>query len=204
MPCCDFTLGGISQDCNKNQGGILGLWLANRCYVTVEADEDQTTHDINSITQVAGGEFKKYEPIPQTSSFTTTWSGDVTTGADNWTTTLTAVFKRMASDKSVEMEQIAKGGCCAIVQDANKNYWYLGFDEPLQPDSGTQAETGTARNDLNGYTLVLLDYGPLPYFIPASIAEAAIANTTISGASINLEPVSADVVTPKAKAKAAN
>lgn len=193
---CDITLNGITRDCFGNRGGILQVWIAPRNEVTVTADE--ATHYIEAITLGTASPFKKYEVNPFSSGFTGTTTVDNPNGIVSYATALTLMFARMTPEKQLELKNLSQGETVALVQDANKVWWYLGYDEPLYITDGTQYETGVDRTDYNGYTIILTDYSIDPiYAVPSDVAEGAINPPPPQGA-----PASASVQTATKKATA--
>lgn len=173
---CDVTLNGITRDCLGNRGGILQVWLAPRDEVSVTVDE--VTHTIDEITVGNPTPFKKYEINPFSSGFTGTPTIDTPNGIVSYATALTMLFSRMDCAKQIELRNLSQNAVVALVQDANKQWWYMGVDEPLYITDGTQYETGIARTDYNGYTIILTDYSIEPiYCVDDAIAEAAITTT---------------------------
>lgn len=174
---CDITLNGITRDCFGNRGGILQAWLAPQDEVTVTVDE--ATHYVDAITLGTATPFKKYEVNPFSSGFTGTVSVDNPNGIVSNSTALTMMFARMTPEKQIELKELSKNAVVALVQDANKIWWFMGFDEPLYITDGTQYETGVDRTDYNGYTIILTDYSIDPiYAVPSDIAEGAINPAT--------------------------
>lgn len=177
MADCDFTLTGIPKDCKGSIGGLSQLWLANRDYASPVEDTGEKAPILSAITLDTTTEaqpFKRYWFKKENASFTTTMTEN---GA--YVTTLTAIFEKMSAEKSYEWEMLAADGTCALVRDNNGKWWYLGFTNPLTLDrGGSQGETGSARDDNNQYTFVLIDYDIRPpHEVPADIATGAINPT---------------------------
>lgn len=165
---CNITLNGITRDCEGSRGGILKVWLAPCASITSITEADGV---ISAITSAP--EWKEYSVNPFSSFFESTVSIDQSTGYRNVLTALTLVFSKMTVEKNNELNQLMTGGFVAAVKDANGEYWFLGADESLYLTDSTAA-TGTAREDLNGYTInIEVNESHLPYGMAAAIAPDA-------------------------------
>lgn len=186
---CDVSYTGISRDCNRSRGGILEVWIAARADITInEEDIDDTTHTITAITANPVNAFKKYEVEPFTSNYVTNPNPSPETNGLDVQTVLTMVFARITAAKQREFQELSKDGASVLVKDANKTWVYLGLDEPLYMTDGSQIETGTARADLNGYTIELTDYSnEVPYVVPESVVQGLINPTTPEAAKATVD-----------------
>ena len=76
----------------------------------------------------------------------------------------------METAKRMEIAAMSVGHLCAVVEDSNGKYWFLGYDDYVSASAGTGV-TGTAKGDQNAYTITLsTDSESYPY----ELAEAAI------------------------------
>ena len=152
MPCPQ-TLSGLVHDCAANMGGIKAVYLANKADVdaiTVASDK------ITGITMAASAKFHKYEFARRTGSLSSNWQVNVENGTKFVQTDLLLVFNRMETTKRVEIAAMAAGMLCAIVEDNNGVFHYLGAEAPLEISTG-DGLTGTALADRNGYSITLQD-----------------------------------------------
>lgn len=168
---CSQVLTGIAKDCGVSQGGIKRVLLANKDDVTAIT---VTAGKITAITKSAA--FQEFGFRPNTGSFSSAWQVNNENGSKYVETTLTMIFSRMETSKRVAIMALAQADLVAIVEDMNGAYWFLGYDDPLTLASGSDAQTGTARADRNGYTVVLMDGSDeLPYEVDAAIVDALTA-----------------------------
>ena len=183
MECNSITLKGIVRDCNPNMGGIQKVWMILKSDITdlkVGIDETSSTDpDVELITTltVAEGEGKvnAFNFRKGAASMTSNLQKDDTNGSYFWLTDLVMNFQRMETNKRAAIMALTLAEACAIVQDANGIYWFLGLDEYLGATAGT-AETGTAKTDANKYSITLQDSSlQLPYEIEKTVAEAVVA-----------------------------
>lgn len=167
-----ITLNGMLGECLASIGGIKELWLIKHDDVNPLAEElmekvdtaDQK-HTILPTDIVLKGDakFLAYHFAKNQASLSTT-TVDVN-GMRNWENTLTMTFSRMEGRKHLEIEILAQGELDAIITDYNGRTWFIGNDGFLSAEAGAAvAQTGTAMEDLNGYTLTLTGRsGHLPF-----------------------------------------
>lgn len=172
---CDVTFNGFPRDCENSVGGIVALYFIDRNDITSITFDTENTCLITGLTLAEDAAFAKFGIQPQTSNFETATSNDVTTGTTPFETTLTAVFKRMTAEKNCELQKFSSGTAVAMAKDANRNYWLIGVDGndddyALEWGDSTSG-TGTARTDLNGYTIALVHS---TYHYPYQVAQSVI------------------------------
>lgn len=162
MACLsDYTLTGILADCNPNLAGISDVWIGYFDNVEVETSG-------NSVTSFAvenDGKLYHYSFAKQTGSLTSTITVDETNGTRFYTNEIGLQFTKMEAKKHMEMEALAAEHLSVIVKDNNGLYWLVGKDTYVS-STAQVAQSGTAFEDLNGYTLTLSNQEPhLPYEI---------------------------------------
>lgn len=156
---CYQTLAGILRDCATNMGGVRSVRLANKADVTAAVTDKM----VSSITMASTSKFHKYEFTPNTASMSSNYKVNLENGSKYVQTDLVLVFNRMETTKRIEISAMAQAELCAIVEDANGVFWFLGFDEPIILTAG-DGLTGTARGDRNGYSATLQDNSlEMPY-----------------------------------------
>ena len=183
MECNSITLKGIVRDCNPNMGGIQKVWMILKSDITdlkVGIDETSSTDPdvelITTLTVAEGtGKVNAFEFRKGAASMTSNLQKDDTNGSYFWLTDLVMNFQRMETSKRAAIMALTLAEACAIVQDANGIYWFLGLNEYLGATAGT-AETGTAKTDANKYSITLQDSSlELPYEIEKTVAEGIVA-----------------------------
>ena len=179
MECNSITLKGIVRDCNPNMGGIQKVWMilkSDITKVTVGVDSSSDVDMITELTVAEGtGKVNAFEFRKGAASMTSNLQKDDTNGSYFWLTDLVMNFQRMETSKRAAIMALTLAEACAIVQDANGIYWFLGLDEYLGATAGT-AETGTAKTDANKYSITLQDSSlELPYEIEKTVAEGIVA-----------------------------
>ena len=176
MECNSITLKGIVRDCNPNMGGIQKVWMILKSDITNDPTPEPGMDKITTLTVAEGeGKVNAFNFRKGAASMTSNLQKDDTNGSYFWLTDLVMNFQRMETSKRAAIMALTLAEACAIVQDANGIYWFLGLDEYLGATAGT-AETGTAKTDANKYSITLQDSSlELPYEIEKSVAEGIVA-----------------------------
>lgn len=176
MECNSITLKGIVRDCNPNMGGIQKVWMILKSDITNDPTPEPGMDKITTLTVAEGeGKVNAFNFRKGAASMTSNLQKDDTNGSYFWLTDLVMNFQRMETSKRAAIMALTLAEACAIVQDANGIYWFLGLNEYLGATAGT-AETGTAKTDANKYSITLQDSSlELPYEIEKSVAEGIVA-----------------------------
>ena len=172
MACGNLT--GVTYDlCQTSIGGVKAIYLTdfeNVTGVAVGEVSGVTGEMITGITMSGSSKFLKYSVKKQTCSYSSELS--VNDNGSYWVTTLNIVLPRMEAAKHAAISSLVLAEACALVEDKNGSFWFIGKDNPLTMTSGT-AETGTARDDSNAYTIGLEDESLQP---PYEIDPTIISN----------------------------
>jgi len=142
---CDITQ-GRAKECKDGIGGTSVIYLFNY-------EEDPFT--------IAAGEATAINALV-TAAYKYDLTGDghildenVVSARDAGTTvntqTITAILQKIDASTSAEMNLVAKSIPQAVVKDRNGNYFAVGITDGI--DFSIVANTGSAKGDLNGYTL---------------------------------------------------
>ena len=174
MACGNLT--GVTYDlCQTSISGLKAIYLTDFENVTGVATGEVsgvTGEMITGITMSGSSKFLKYSVKKNTCSFSSELS--VNDNGSYWVTTLNIVLPRMEAAKHAAVSSLVLAEACAIVEDKNGSFWFIGKDNPLTMTSGT-AETGVSRDDSNGYTIGLEDESlQPPYEIDPSIISGLI------------------------------
>ena len=144
---CDISAGRL-RACKNNLGGVASLYLVN--YV-----EDAFTYSvstglataINPLVTVA----YEYEIDGDTHNLVQDFVSSKDNGTSVNTQTLTAMLKKMDASTSAQLNTLVYGKTIAVVKDRNGVYSVVGIDDGV--DFNVNASTGSAKADMNGYTL---------------------------------------------------
>lgn len=158
------------MDCAPSLGGIKRVWLTQ--YKDNVATLDAETKMVASFANDTV--WYEYQFRKGTGSLTSTLTVDETAGTNYVTNELALVFTKMETAKRMEIAAMSVGHLCAVVEDSNGKYWFLGYDDYVSASAGTGV-TGTAKGDQNAYTITLsTDSESYPYELAAE-AIAALA-----------------------------
>lgn len=171
MNCDSISLQSIYMDCAASIGGIKKVWVAKyadfkSATVTAGTDGDEIT----AINMETDAQWYAYNFRKGTGSLTSTLTIEEANGINYVANDLNLVFTKMETVKRMNMVAMAIGQLVAIVLDSNGKYWFLGYDDYVSASQGA-GNTGTAKGDMNAYT-VTLSTESLEY--PYEITEEAI------------------------------
>lgn len=171
MSCTSLSLAGLAKDCATSKGGIKAVYIANYddvASVTLSESGD-TKGMITAITMGDTAKFKQYYIRKGTSSFASNLNKDNANGTNYVSTELTLSFLRQDTAKRIEMTALSVNDLAIIVEDANGEFTYLGYEEPVEATAGS-GESGTAATDGNKYGITFTDTNStFPYHVDPSI-----------------------------------
>ena len=172
--CLTATLTAIDARCEGSVGGIKEIYVIGSDDVaSVEVSTtDNPDEKITAIT-LSGTDklFQKWLFRPNTSSYTSTRSGDLTTGNSTVTTDVALQFSKAEAGKRLAIQSAINAGCVIIIKDMYGQYLLLGKaadGEGRQEVYITDAvmQSGTANSDLSGFTLTFEEIAStFPHFI---------------------------------------
>ena len=144
---CELTA-GFTLDCKEGVGGIKAIYLQQladfQTGVVINVDGEVETLPTASIYQFT---------LPKhTGSFTEEVASSVENGTIFYTQTVTATFFQLSAARRKQLEIIAKNRLVCFVLDNNNNIWMVGKVDGAEVTAMSTA-TGTAKGDLNGYTI---------------------------------------------------
>jgi hypothetical protein len=149
---CEITK-GRSVPCFDSVGGLKDLYYIN-WDPTMILTFDPATGEITDMTEedgTTGVTMYKWE-VENASSFTESPKVNTDNGTTYWEQVLTATFKKLDIDTRKQLQMMAYGKVQCVTVDNNGIPQLLGYLRGLRVTDGT-ATTGTALEDLSGYTL---------------------------------------------------
>lgn len=174
MSCTSITINSIDARCDASIGGIKRILLAQRDDVS-EVTIDSATGKVKTITLATSKKFQQWKFRRNTGSYTSTTTGDPTTGNASVTTEVALQFSKADATKRLEIQAAINAGCVVIIEDAYGEFVYLGYDNEVAITSAVM-QSGTASSDLSGFTLTFTDVSnELPYFVDSSIIDGLLA-----------------------------
>lgn len=158
---CTQTLSNINAECGNNMGGSKMMVAHNRSAITnITLTDGKVTAFTLAADAPAAASFAFKN---QASGLNSTWTVDATAGVKFVTNEMVMRFPKMETAKRTAIMAMADAELYIIVQDQNKKYWLLGYDNPVTLTAGG-GTTGTANSDANEYTVTLSDISEaLPY-----------------------------------------
>lgn len=145
---CELTA-GFTLDCKEGVGGIKAIYLQQLADFQSGVSVDATSGEIDGLPTTSIYQFT----LPKhTGSFTEEVQSSVENGTIFYTQTVTATFFQLSAARRKQLEIIAKNRLVCFVLDNNNNIWMVGKVDGAEVTAMSTA-TGTAKGDLNGYTI---------------------------------------------------
>ena len=145
---CDLTA-GFALDCKEGVGGIKSIFLGQLADFQNGVTINPTSEEIDGLSTAS---IYQYILPKHTGSFTEEVSSSVENGTIFYTQTVTATFFKLTAARRKQLELVAKNRLVVFVQDNNNNIWMVGKVDGAEVTAASTA-TGTAKGDLNGYTI---------------------------------------------------
>lgn len=174
---CDFiTKGKRAVACLNSVGGVKNLYFAQFADYGMTA-ASQELSSIGSLDEVF-----KYEVTGTGAGVTETF----TPSADNFTSfisqALNATFAGINAETQNELQLLLKSRTLVFAEDYNGNIKLMGLENGVWGSGGT-AVYGSAKGDLNGYTIEFVaeekEYAPLLTSSAKTALSAAVVNSYI-------------------------
>lgn len=172
--CGAVTLiNSIDATCDQSVGGIKRILIAQM------ADVDKVTVGddgiITAITMVATKKFAQWLFRRNTGSYTSTVTTDDTIGNSSATTEVNLQFSKAEAQKRLEIQSAINAAAVVIIEDMYGQFIYLGMDNPVYITNAVM-QSGTAKADLNGFTLTFTaEDNELPHFVDSTVIADLLA-----------------------------
>ena len=172
----DFTLKGITLDCNPVLAGIKRVYLGYNDQLTITPDPQTQTATIAAKEGAEStAKLYAYDIVANTGGLTSTITKNEQNGTRYYTNTIAMQFNRLEAKKHLEVQAMAAEALVAIVETNDGKYWVVGADSYLSATE-SNAQTGSSFDDLNGYTISLAARSAyLPFEIQYSGFSSLIA-----------------------------
>lgn len=174
--CSSITVNAIDARCEGSVGGIKEIYvIANDDVESVTIDDE--TGNITEVKLATGKLFQKWLFRANTSSYTSTRAGDLTTGNSTVTTDVALQFSKAEAGKRLAIQSMINGGACIIIKDMYGQYLLLGKGDGRNEVYITDAvmQSGTANTDLSGFTLTFEEIAAeFPHFLDSSVDISAL------------------------------
>jgi hypothetical protein len=170
---CSLTLSGRDLPCRDAVGGVAKVWILYRTqtagpfsgkfvegmYLAVSSGEIAGV----DATAISGSTafYYDFNGPKNTSTFTQTVNSSAENGNVFYSQVLSLVLSKPVSEDVIELRNLTRGRLSIIVEDNNGNKFVMGHTQGVEATGGSLA-TGTAKGDLNGYTLEFTSEEAIP------------------------------------------
>jgi hypothetical protein len=155
MPCT-LTIAARSFPCKTGIGGIKHIYVANYNSVTWDAIVSGAVAGVTGATS-----FYRISPTKNSGSLVQTITSSIENGTIFFSQLVTLNLPLLSAADNANLYELMKGRCAVIVHDSNDNLLIMGYSEGCEV-SGGEITTGTAKGDMNGYSLQILAEEKLP------------------------------------------
>jgi len=140
---CDLT-SGRTTPCKNSRGGLKTIYLADKGTIN-------PTFFGKQITSLAGVWFK-YDLVGTKNTYTDLSVSNRVTRTRFSDQTLNVVLPKLDKNSSTQLDRVLAGDPHIVIEDHNNNYFLMGIDNGC--DTTVTMQTGGARGDLSGYTVI--------------------------------------------------
>ena len=154
---CGITITGRAYPCKDGIGGIKKVWIAE--YGTITWG-DITSGAVTTVTETTPDIFG-FEINRGAGSFAQAITASRENGTIFYAQTLTFTMPKLVPADTAKVHDLLKSRLTVVVQDNNDNYLIMGYADGAEANGGEIA-TGTAKGDLNGYSIELMAEEGLP------------------------------------------
>ena len=145
---CELTA-GFGLQCKDGIGGIKAIFIQQHEDFLTGVTADGSSEEIDALPTKS---IYQYTLPKHTGMFTEEVASNVENGTIFYTQTVTATFHKLSAPRRKQLELVAKNRLVVFVQDNNDNIWMVGRIDGAEVTAASTA-TGTAKGDLNGYTI---------------------------------------------------
>ena len=150
---------GYSIPCRDAVGGIKTVWFTE--LVNVTSVTTDSSGNVTAITMAANTKFRQYDLVKETGELTEKITTSTPNGTVFYEQDLNFTIRKMIPIWRNEIRLLAQNLLYAVVLDANGNQWALGVNNGLDL-APSDAKTGKAKGDFNGYELKFVGREELP------------------------------------------
>tara|TARA_R100001594_G_scaffold141306_1_gene187176 strand:+ start:383 stop:979 length:597 start_codon:yes stop_codon:yes gene_type:complete len=155
---CDITRGRLI-DCKDSIGGLKAIYICKAYNHNIEqvatiSNTEMTDASFATWSAQVGAKtiVFKYPLVPNLSSLTVNINSDNANGTAFFEQTLSVTLQKIDHDMTNELRLMAYSRSQIFVQNSMDNVFLLGMNNGCHVTGGTVI-TGTAKGDLNGYTI---------------------------------------------------
>jgi hypothetical protein len=167
---CALTT-GYAIPCRDAVGGIKTAYFTE--FANVTSVTPDSSGNVTVITMAANTKFRKYDLVKETGELTEKIMTSVVNGTVYYEQDLNFTIRKMVAIWRNEIRLLAQNLLIAVVVDANGNQWICGLSNGLDLDP-SDAKTGKAKGDFNGYELKFKGKEELPMAPVTQVMSALI------------------------------
>jgi hypothetical protein len=167
---CELTAGFL-LDCKDSIGGIKAIYIGNHSDFLIDVRTDLSGY----IIELPEAKVYKFMTPKHTANFTEEVASSVENGTIFYTQTVTATFFKLTAARRLNLELMAKNRLVVFVQDNNDNIFMIGRNDGAEVTAMTTT-TGTAKGDLNGYTITLTAEEPNKAYLLEPYTDVPFSN----------------------------
>jgi hypothetical protein len=149
---CSLLTGGLTIACSPNIGGIKKAYITDFSNVDGASDFTETSGTITAIAITSGENYYEFEFNKNSSFYTESQTTSLENGTQFVNQTVTLVIPRREVAKRNVIALLGQKPLSIIVLDQNDKYWLFGRKNGCNMMTN-EGGSGTAKGDLNGYTL---------------------------------------------------
>lgn len=154
---CTLLTGGLTIACLPNIGGIKKAYITD--FSNVEDGFTEANGVVSAISIDSGENYYEFEFNKNSSFFTENDGISIENGTNFKTQVVTLVIPRREVAKRNVIALLAQKRLSIIVKDQNGLNWVFGMTNGMDL-TANEGGSGTAKGDLNGYTLTFTGEEP--------------------------------------------
>jgi hypothetical protein len=167
---------GYSISCREAVGGVQTIWVIENSALYDASGNSRVTESsgtVTAMTKVTGKRFYKIEVPRATASTSNAMTGSQENGTIFYTHQIVLPLNTRDADTRNLVSTLAKNRCTFVTLEMDGTYRMFGKDFGLMLDS-TEAGSGTAAGDRNGYMLTFTSVEKDDLLIVSSSVAAAL------------------------------
>lgn len=179
---CDLTQ-GRAFPCKDTIGGIKEVYWCVFGDLETDAITAGEISDLTSTTTLY-----RFVATTNSGSFNQTPTTSMENGTVYYQQDLTFNLHALTADMTAELANAMKNRLTIIIRDQNDNFHLMGFENGAEANGGA-INTGTAKGDLNGYTVTFMaeEKQPAPFTPDLSDRTAGTVNNVTGTITVSPE-----------------
>jgi hypothetical protein len=172
---CELTT-DLILDCKDSIGGIQEVYANIRSLVT-DISLNASAGTVDDFTFTGGAGFYTYKLRDEAGGLEQTSQGEEANGTHFFERALTFNIDALTTIKRNELQALLKSYTIVVIKDNNGRYWLCGDGRGMRDAIGSTVSTGTAKTDLSGGVINLVDHEK---WLAYEVEAAAVTNNLAS------------------------